>query len=204
MSEFRSKIKSRPERTVDICLDPATYAEWEAAEQELVQAKQRTTYVNGDPAVPALAQKVADLESEMADSTVSFRFRALSRRDWADLVAKHPPQQDNPVDKMFGYAVEEALYQAAKLCLVDPELDEDDWRALDDNLSAGQWELVKNTVLAVNAGKVEVPFSRVASRLTADSGETSRQQPSSASASEGSTAGSRRKSPNTSTTKKAD
>lgn len=172
VSEFKARIKSRPERTVDICLDPATYAEWEAAEERLREARGRSTTINGDPAIPALARAVRDLEDAMQDATVQFRFRALTRREWADLVAQHPPKDGDRVGRQVGYDIDGATVDAARLCLVEPELDDEDWDALDESLSAGQWELVKNTVLAVNAGKVEVPFSQLASRLTADSDAT--------------------------------
>lgn len=172
MSDFKAKIKSRPERTVEVCLDPATYAQWESAEERLRDARGRSATINGDPEVPALARKVRELEDAMKAATVEFRFRALSRREWADLVAKHPPQDGDRIGRTVGYDIEAATFEAARLCLVEPELDDEDWATLDESLSAGQWELVKNTVLAVNAGKVEVPFSQLASRLTAVSGGT--------------------------------
>ena len=193
MSTFKDKIKSRPERSVTICLDPATYAQWEAVDADLRAARQRDQGVNDSTEVRTLAERVRALEDAMHASEVEFRFRALTRHEWADLIARHKPRTDNQLDKMLGYDADAVTTEAARRCLVAPDLDDDDWAALDDTLSHGQWELVKNVVLAVNAGKVDVPFSPLASRLTADSDGKSKPPSRSASPSSGGTGGNRRR-----------
>lgn len=168
MSVFSDKIRSRPRKAVPICLDAGLQAEWEQAKADLTASRSAVSTVNDPPEVRELATRVADLERDLSEATVDFVFEALPRRQWADLVAKHPARKDNATDKMLGYDVDAVTFAAARASLVEPTLDADDWDRLDDHLSAGQWEQVKNIVLMVNAGKVDVPFSRAVSRKATD------------------------------------
>lgn len=161
MSEFSERIKSRPRKTVPICLDPGLQSEWESLREQLSQVTSHT--VNDPPEVERAREALAAVESELAAATVEFVFESLPRRQWSALVAKHSPRPGNDLDKMLGYDVDAATFDAAHAGLVEPTLDDDDWAKLDDNLSAGQWEQIKNAVLFVNAGKVDVPFWHAAS-----------------------------------------
>lgn len=168
------KSASRPERTVEVCLDAALQAEWEILTERLEH-----TGGGGQPLLNRLdergelAAKIADVEENMRASTVTLRFRALPRREWVALTAQHAPRDGNAEDRIFGYDVDATAEAAARAGLVDPELDDDDWAALDDALSQGQWMAIRTAVLAVNAGKADVPFSRAASRILQASSPTS-------------------------------
>lgn len=168
MSDFSSNIRSRPRKTVELCLNAGLQAEWEALRADLDAVRNNVSTVNDPPEVSSLMKSIADLERRLRESTHEFVFESLPRRRWADLVAKHAPRKDNQTDKMLGYDVDAVTFAAARESLVSPELDDDDWSTLDDNLSHGQWESIKNAVLMVNAGKVDVPFLRSASRRATD------------------------------------
>lgn len=74
--------------TVRILLRQDLVADKTALEEELaVQA--------ADPSIASAAQatalRIRDLETEIDDSKVEFRFAAIGHRAWADLLADHPP-----------------------------------------------------------------------------------------------------------------
>jgi hypothetical protein len=157
MSTFKDKIKSRPEKVLPICLDPALLSELAQARDDLASADAESG-VNPSTAWKRADKRVRDLEQKVRDATEQFTFRALPRREWAALVGKHAPRKDYQTDKMLGYDADAVTYEAAVAGLVSPVLDDEDWDALDGSLSSGEWERIKNAVLVLNAGKVDIPF----------------------------------------------
>jgi hypothetical protein len=101
----------------------------------------------------------------MLEHTVTFRLRALPRRKFTALQAEYPPRADNAGDVLAGTNVEAMTEALVRRCLVEPELDDEDWQILDDTMSDGQWGLLTNAAWAINARDVTVPFSQTASRI---------------------------------------
>lgn len=158
MSTFKDKIKSRPEKVLPICLDPALLSELAQARDDL-SAADAESGVNPSAAWKRADKRVRDLEDKVRAETEQFTFRALPRREWAALVAKHAPRKGIQTDKMLGYDVDAVTYDAAVAGLVSPVIDDEDWEAIDGSLlSAGEWERIKEAVLVLNAGKVDIPF----------------------------------------------
>lgn len=201
----------RPEKLVPLCLDASLRAEWEQAEADLVRARRDTNpeMLTGNAAASRLAERVRELEDQMQAQTVHFRLRALPRSDWARLFSEHPKREDNPIDVQLGFN-HETFYDAvithkdragvpATIVSVrdaDDQLvdfDVDDWDDLADQMTDQQYADFANSVWELNRGKVSVPFSRVASRMTTNSDEDSSKQNGSASRTAGSSAGSRKK-----------
>lgn len=172
-------VVKRPETRVPFCLDGDLKAAHEAAEAEFNAARNRSladARLN-DP-LKDLAQKVADLESEMKASTVSFLVRGMRRGDWNDLVAEHAPREGNALDKSYGFNVEALMTQAVPASIAGVEnhagetLDFDvkaEWEPLADDMTDSQYEDFVLATLRVNKGRNEVPFSLSAFRMIRDS-----------------------------------
>lgn len=160
-----------PERVVPICLRGDLVAEHEQIDARLSAAqRQPSQSLAGNPEVQQLARDIQALEALMAEHVVEFRLRALPRRQWAALVAKHPPRKDDGgriVDSdAAGVNVDEFMAEVLRRCIVDPVLGDDDWALLiDESLNDAQYGQLTEAVWALNRGDVSVPFSHAASRI---------------------------------------
>lgn len=164
-----------PEKTVPICLRGDLAADFEEAERRLIEAnKTRGDSLAGAPELGALAEQVEQLREQMRQHFYTFRLRALPKRDWRALVAAHPPRRvDGPDgepevhedDKYVGVNADTFFDAMIRACLVDPELDEQEWAHLAEVLSDKQYEALSTAAWGVNRSDVDVPFSRVASLI---------------------------------------
>lgn len=160
-----------PERIVHLCLRGDLAAEHERLSAELSAAQRsNTTSLAGNSHAARLAEDIRALEELMAESTVAFRLRALPRRQWAQLVAAHPPRRDEGgrvVDTdASGVNIDEFMADALRRCVVDPVLADEDWTSLvDECLTDAQYTQLSDAAWALNRREVDVPFSLAASRI---------------------------------------
>lgn len=162
--------KAKPaQRSVEICVDGSVSAEHE----ELVAELEGLAVANPgaidprlsgprDPAAVALAERVTALEAEMAEATVTFRFRALAAKPWSDLLAKHP---DPKRERLFN--PDTFVPAAIAACCIDPEGfdDAEQVAALFDALSAGQQTDLFEAAWEVNQSGPKGQTSLLASAL---------------------------------------
>jgi hypothetical protein len=157
-----------PERTVVLCLNQDLNSALEAKERELGVALSgpNMASLNG-AAFPELRAEIASLKDQMIDSQVEFRFRALGRNAYAAIIKNNPPTEGDKVDEQNGFAWDEVTELLVRQCLIEPELDEDDWKTLlgDDKdpnspgiLSSAQYDLLATIAWKVNRRDVDVPF----------------------------------------------
>lgn len=164
----------RPETRVSFCLDGDLKAAHESAEAEFNAARNRSLAdARLNSSLTELAQRVADVESDMKASTVEFLVRGMKRSDWNDLVAEHAPREGNALDKSYGFNLETLMIKAVPACIVavenqagealpfDPATE---WDSLADDMTDSQYEDFVMAVLRVNKGRNEVPFSLSAYR----------------------------------------
>jgi hypothetical protein len=190
----------QPEKTVPICLRGDLQADWEELDRELTELRTKNAgTLAGDPAEGAVADRIRALEAEMATSTLTLRLRALRRKQWMALLELHPARPDNAMDKIYNLNVDVFFPDLIARCLVSPEMDQNQLDTLIDSITSRQYDVLTEVAWNLNRADVSVPFSYTASRITGDSGETSKRQSGSASATDDSQAGSRRKSRSTST-----
>jgi len=183
----------RPETTVKLCLDMSLRADWERLDEQLREARKATTgdRLAGNTEANRLAEEIRELEQQMQAETVTFRLRAIPRTEWGALIAEHPAG-DSEEDKKIGF--NRATFFDALLARVDdPEAKPPttatirevtrhdgepvefdpaaDWVPLADEMTDQQYSEIATAAFMLNRGKVSVPFSLVASKMTQDSDE---------------------------------
>jgi hypothetical protein len=207
---------TRAERVVPLCLRGHLLAEWDQL-KELYDAGpgvDEKAMLTDRAAKRKVAEQMAAVEAQMRAGTVAFRLRALPRRRtpavrkeqvvWLELLAAHPPRKDpagkvDRRDAAVGVNVGTFFDALVRASVVEPELDDQRWEALDGKLTDGQFNQLANAAWQLNRAEVDVPFSRAASMTRAlDAG--SRRPSGLASPSDASTGGSPTPSPSTSTT----
>lgn len=206
IQELKTKMQQaqRAEKTVDICLRGDLQAEWDALNDTRTQLKRSGPDSLGDGRVAEIENQMDAIADQMRESTIQLRFRALPRKDWFGLLEKHPPREGNSQDRALGLNQDSFFDDLIPRSLVDPELDKDTLSELLDLISGADYQNITLAVFSINQHEVSVPFSLSGSRATSSSGATSKPQPKRASRSGGGTAGSRKSTRSTSTTKKAD
>jgi len=161
----------RGERIVPLNLRGDIQLQIEGLERELIKIRDadgELKSLGGNPEAKALAEQINALIAEAQDSTIDVLLRALPRKEWADLVAKHPSKVDG-----FEFDKDTIYNEAVPACWVEPELDRETLDKLLDELTQGQWDQLVDSTAWLNRGDQRVPFSALASRTLRNSGETS-------------------------------
>jgi hypothetical protein len=175
----------RPERTVRLCLRGDLQVAWDEAKAEFdrLSADNLAGRLTDGAARRKAAEAMAAVETQMRDATVEFRLRALPRQQWRKLMAEHPYRtgEDGKVLTADAMGVNsETFFDALiRVCVVDPQLSDDEWSRLDEVLSDRQFDELANAAWGINRNTVDVPFSSAASR-TLTSGAASKRREASA------------------------
>lgn len=166
----------RAERSVGVCMSADLREEMSQLARQLSKVEEERR-ASGSLASGSksreLAERLAELSSEMEESTVWFRLRAMTKREWRALKVANPPRAEVESDVLYG-GNEDALFEAAipKSC-VEPELSAEEWKELLDDLSAAEWGALRDAVVMLNDTDVDVPFSRTALAILQRSDDTS-------------------------------
>jgi len=176
MSEFRDLLKQAklPERTVPICLRGDLVAVHEGLERELELAQQDQASSLAGSGAGVLADRIRDLEQEMRVATYRFVLRAMPRAAWRELVNAHPPRENDQgevidADRLAGVNQDTFPEAMVRASVIDPAPDEIDWDDLLGKLTDRQFDQLVLAGWDLNQGKVDIPFSRAASRALKDS-----------------------------------
>lgn len=165
-----------PEKTLPLCLRGDLQAEWEELERELRVAQENSDddSLAGDPGAREIADRMVAISKEMHDHTVTFRFRALPKTEYSDLLTKYRADEntENAVDGLDWAVYPTALIAA---CAIDPKMTFAKAEALSKVVTDQQWDSLFATALAVNRSEVSVPFSFSASAIRAATAPKSKQ-----------------------------
>lgn len=190
-----------PEETVPLCLRPDLRQQWETLETELINARTQRNTMAPTTREQELAVEIRAVEAEIADNTLKVRMRGLTHQPWTELVAAHPPRKDNFADQNVGINEETFIPALIKAQMIEPVMADEQVEKLLDVISDAQYQMLSNAAWALGRADRNRPvFSRAASLVIPDSGETSRQQSGSGSARRGSQAKNPKSSPSTTTT----
>lgn len=126
-----------------------------------------------DPTQDA-AKVYDDFVTEATERAVKVRIKALPRKVFRDLVAKHPPRDDNDADKGFGFNYETLADDLVAPCVDGPVFSSESEReAFLDSLSDAHFSKLYSAALKMNRGDVDVPKD-LSSQLARISGATSK------------------------------
>jgi hypothetical protein len=164
----------RPSCSVDLFLGDERVDEYEDLGRQLKEAgKVDDDSLDGGSAT-VIARRMDALGEAMADSLVSVKMRAMRRRDYNELLDKHPPRRDadgrvNLLD-IGGYNQATFFPALIRACWEAPTVEPADLEnLLEEVLSDQQYDELANTALRANRGKVDIPFSPAVSRLLGNS-----------------------------------
>lgn len=155
-----------PETSVELCLRGDLVAQLATLERQLEAEQGRGDQrLTGNQEAKKLAQQIDKLQRDMQDSTVAFTFRALPSSEFLSFLAKHPPRDGDATDQSLGFNRDTYFADLTRRCLIDPDLDDEQWQKLQDALTARQWNQLTGAANALNIDDVDVPFSAAASQL---------------------------------------
>lgn len=156
------------ETEVQLCLDGQLTAEADRLQAQLDAMRPRLatgSLADVDPRV-AIERELEEVHALMRDNLTTFRFRALGRKAWSDIKAKHPPRDDNELWNPDTFAP--ALVAA---CAIEPEMALEDAEALFEVINASQVGDLWAAAYGANVGETKVPFLPADSSRTSSSGE---------------------------------
>lgn len=116
------------------------------------------------------------LVAEAEKSALHVKVRALGRREWKDLVAKHPPRSVSEAvdertaagDRALGVNEDTFKDALVPLSVAEPKFTEDDFDAMADI----DFDRIYLTAFSLNRGAAADPKASLVSRLTPTSDET--------------------------------
>jgi hypothetical protein len=161
--EFLDKVKAAqlPTRTVPVSMRGDLVAEIEqlAPSGGLEDAAR----------LREIAERIEALRATMAEHSHTFMLRALPGYKYRALKAEHPARLDDEgrvrtEDALLGANIDDLAEPLLRACVVDPQLDDATWRALEPVLTDRQYDDLVQAAIMVNQGPVSIPFSRAASR----------------------------------------
>lgn len=146
--------------------------EIESLEKQAVRAKEADKLSNEEDQAPKLAARIQELEAELADSEVTFTFRAIGARALAKLTADHPPTDEQKAEaeaNEMRATRNEETFQPALLhasCIAPEGSTLDGWTEVCETWSVGQFSPLWQACLYANFGGADVgPKSQIASAI---------------------------------------
>ena len=162
-----------PVEEVPICGRAGLVADHAAAEAAVLAAR-----VNGDLGgeQQELIDRLTEIEAEIEASVMVFRVQAVSQREWADLLAAHPPTE---TERKKGQRYNPETFDPAALsaCSVEPPVSSEQAARLRGTLPTVEWARLMLAVLTVNQEATAPPKSLLLSALRM-SAQSSTTQPS--------------------------
>lgn len=154
----------RKTSTVKVCLRGDLLAEHDRLEELLAEARRRDDIENRPAEAASIAQQIEDLEREISDTETAFTFQAIGQKAWTDLIALHPPSEQ---DREDGWEFNPRTFSVAAVAASaqTPAMTEEQAGRLYDLCTFGQWERIWSVCLAANVHGTDVPFSAAASAV---------------------------------------
>jgi hypothetical protein len=169
-----------PSTEVEVCPRAELVAKHQELERRLVEAGQSSSSSLADDGSRRLAEQLQAVETEMSDTARRFRFRALSRRAWRDLLSQHPPRKQDKADQL-DFNPETFPVAAIAACALEPAMTAEQASLLEDRLPLGQFQKLWGAVLDVNLGVSDTPKSVLATAILRMNGASSTSAASAAS-----------------------
>lgn len=152
------------EKTVKLLLRQDLLDEHARLDAELVATLNTDAEENRDPLGPELADRLLQFETEIEQAKRPFRFRAIGKKAWADLLAQHPPTRDQTmINARIDHNPKTFPAAAIAASCVDPKMTVEQVGQLEEKLNLAQFEILWGGCLDANVGGgVDNPKSLVA------------------------------------------
>lgn len=125
-------------------------------------------------ALDAAVTRRDELQQEAEPRAIKATVQRLPRKQFRELVKKHPPREGDEGDKEYGFNQEALADDLVPPSLVAPKFKSDAFKEeFLDNLSDAQFGLLFDAAYAVNRGGVPDPKADMSSRVSQIYGETS-------------------------------
>jgi len=115
-----AKSSARPTKDVQVILDPGLAKQRAALVAEVEAAKAKA---ENDPRLSAVNEEELKVQEKLdalleasADSLRTLRFTQLSGDKWGEITSRCPVRLDAPIDRSYGYNMQQASTMAAPLC----------------------------------------------------------------------------------------
>lgn len=153
MTSFDDVLAQVQPRTemVRVCLRGDLIAAHQRADHELQQLLVGRGH---DADTVAAAEAVQAIEQQMRDATVEFVFQHLGRTAWTDLLAEHPPtDEQKAANPRLDNNPETFPYAAmAASCIAPENATADSFRDLEERITAESWDQMWAATLVANLG----------------------------------------------------
>ena len=172
----RLKEAKLPERSLEVCLRGDLAARFDELERQLREARDSNgpQRMGATSAAMQIVEQQNALRAEMADAMLPIVVRALPRPEWLALTKRHPPREGNDGDQALGTDLSALMEEAIPACVVEPEMDAEDWEMFNAKVSSGDFDKVFTAVWDVNRSGVDLPKSRLSLLVTAESADDSK------------------------------
>jgi hypothetical protein len=167
------------QRTVRIPMRADLVDEISVLEQQARRERDIDARENRDPVAPRLAERIRELDDQLAASEVAFTFRGIGRRAYQALIAAHPPtdeQQASARDAGVVLSYNPDTFPPALLaaaCILPEGATLADMTDIWETWSEGQASQLWTAVLTANMGSADVgPKSLIASEILAGSAKS--------------------------------
>lgn len=171
---------TRPTAVVNVVTNLDLLAEHQAAEEELERlnrAQSAADRLNSaySKEIRQQAKVIQTLETQMHESTVCVKLKALKRTQYAEVTANHPPREDNDVDTAFGVNTDTFGDEIIPLSIVDAwnkatgekvAFTGEDFAEEAEEFTDAQYSEFVQAVLTINRGATSIPFSSNASAVS--------------------------------------
>lgn len=183
-------------QTVQVCARGDLVARHEELVEQL-GATAGTGSLGGNSDAHRISEEIVAVEEAMDASTLSITLRSVSRKVWADLLAKHPPGREH---KGQDHNPETFPPAALAACAVEPPITVEQATKLADTLPTGEWNKLWLAMIGLNVVAMPHPKLAAATELLRANGRSSTTSADTDSLAAPSSAGSGEASPPTTTT----
>jgi hypothetical protein len=151
-------------RRAKLCLDGELLAEIERLTEELSLVQLADQAENRKPQAPALAQRIVELTEQAQASETEFVFQPLGRRPWRDLVAEHPPTDEQKAAGAEYNTDTLPIVAMGRSCIAPADASEESFAELEDDptINDAQWDRLWFACWAANTGGnggADIPLS---------------------------------------------
>lgn len=170
------KGASRQRRKTRINLAGNLMVELEQLEDELLQLEiaedtkpdsAKTKRLTDKSPLLLKAQEIEAKRVEMADYWLDLVVEQKPFVEWRQWKATHPARDGEPFDDSLGVNFDILVTEFTPTCVVEPDLDADDWKGIFDKAAPGDLRDLGALVFRVHEARMDVPLVPTALRLIA-------------------------------------